>query len=128
MFRLRLHSFLPLLLVLFCFAGCETPSPKKGYQPAMFEGGGGAVKRWVAENTIYPYEAVELGIEGKVQVMFVVSTDGSVKNVSVQKFAHPLLDKEALRVVKSMPKWTPAYNNGKPVNTIFRLPVTFKLQ
>ncbi|ASS47289.1 MAG: hypothetical protein CHH17_00645 [Candidatus Fluviicola riflensis] len=121
----RFNSLLCLLL-LTVFSGCDF-APKND-RDASFIGGNAAMKMWLGENTRYPQDAIELGIEGKVYVSFVVATDGSVKNVAIRKFAYPSLDKEALRVVRSMPRWDPAIIGGKPVNSVFNLPISFKLQ
>lgn len=119
---------IPLLLLLtpVLFFGCNFF--QKVDQDASFVGGNDALKMWLVENIRYPEEAVEFGIEGKVYVSFVVSKDGLVKNVAVRKFADPLLDREALRVVKSMPRWNPRIVGGKPVNSVFNLPISFKLE
>ncbi len=83
---------------------------------------------YISKNIQYPQEAQDNEIEGRVTVQFVVKKDGSISNVDVKRKAHPLLDAEAIRVVKSMPKWEPATQNGKKVNSYYTLPITFKLQ
>ena len=70
---------------------------------------------------------MEEGIQGRVTVSFIVEKDGRVSNVRLLRSVQPSLDKEAIRVVKSMPKWTPGKQNGKPVRVRFNLPVMFKL-
>ena len=70
---------------------------------------------------------MEEGIQGRVTVSFIVEKDGRVSNVRLLRSVQPLLDKEAVRVVKSMPKWSPGKQNGKPVRVRFNLPVMFKL-
>ena len=67
------------------------------------------------ENLVYPQEAKEKGIEGKVYIGFVVEIDGSLTNFTIVKSAHPLLDEEALRVVKLMPKWIPGKQKDKAI-------------
>ena len=86
-------------------------------------------KRYLAENIKYPQTAVEMGLEGKCYLQFVVSENGYISNVRVKKGVTdcPECDQEAIRVVKSMPKWTPGKVNGKAVNSTFSLPVSFKL-
>jgi periplasmic protein TonB len=94
----------------------------------MFPGGDAELVRYVAENTKYPVIAQENGIEGTVYIRFVVTKTGDVGQASVMRAVDPLLEEEALRVVKSLPKWTPGKNNGNPVNVWFIIPVKFKLQ
>ena len=72
--------------------------------------------------------AEENGIQGRVIVTFVVERDGSITDVRVVKSVDPSLDKEAVRVTKSMPNWNPGMQNGGPVRVKFTLPVTFRLQ
>lgn len=86
-----------------------------------------ALYKWLLENINYPVEAIEEGVQGKIIVEFVISTTGEIENARVLRGRHPALDKEAIRVVKAMPKWTPGSNNGKPVKVLYTLPVTFKL-
>lgn len=98
-------------------------------EPAEPPGGMAALKRYLAENIKYPQTAVEMGLEGKCYLQFVVSENGYISNVRVKKGVTdcPECDQEAIRVVKSMPKWTPGKVNGKAVNSTFSLPVSFKL-
>ncbi|MBR4389382.1 MAG: energy transducer TonB [Prevotella sp.] len=96
-------------------------------QPA-FPGGQGALLSWLSSNIHYPAVAEENGIQGRVVVSFVVEKDGSISNVQVVRGVDPSLDKEAARVVKSMPKWTPGKQNGQAVRVKYNVPVTFKLQ
>ena len=96
-------------------------------QPS-FPGGQGALMQWLRDNIKYPVIAAENGIEGRVIVQFVVSKTGSISDVRVARGVDPSLDKEAVRVVSNMPKWTPGKQNGTTVNVRHTLPVTFKLQ
>ena len=96
-------------------------------QPS-FPGGQGALMQWLRDNIKYPVVAAENGIEGRVIVQFVVSKTGSISGVTVARGVDPSLDKEAVRVVSSMPNWTPGRQNGTTVNVRYTLPVTFKLQ
>ena len=75
----------------------------------------------------YPEQAKKDSIEGRVVLSFVVETDGSITEPKVVQSVHPLLDEEALRVAKLMPKWEPGYQNGTPVRVKYNIPVTFKL-
>lgn len=97
-------------------------------QPASFPGGAGAMMKWLSNNVRYPDVAQQNNIEGKVIVQFVVEKDGSIGQPTVVKGVDKDLDREALRVVKKMPKWSPGKNNGQAVRSYFTLPVTFKLQ
>ena len=97
-------------------------------QKPEFPGGEAAMYKWLSENIVYPSAASEEGVQGRVVVEFVVGKDGSITNVRIVRPRHPALDKEALRVVKAMPKWMPGRNNGQPVKVTYTLPVTFKLQ
>jgi periplasmic protein TonB len=81
-----------------------------------------------AKNVHYPQQAKEMGIEGTVWLSFIIDTKGEVHEVSVAKSAHPSLDKEALRVAKAMPKWTPGKDdNGQPVKFLYRKAIRFVL-
>ncbi len=93
-----------------------------------FPGGEAALLKYIAEHTNYPASALEKDIEGKVYIRFVVTKTGNIGETKVLRSADPLLEEEALKVVKSMPKWTPGKNNGNPVNVWFIIPVKFVLQ
>ena len=80
------------------------------------------------KNIKYPSVAQDNGIQGRVLVQFVVNKDGSIVDPKVLRSVDPSLDKEAMRVVQAMPKWTPGKQRGKPVRVRFTLPVTFRLQ
>ena len=88
----------------------------------------GDVRAWLAKNLQYPPVAAENGISGRVVVGFVVERDGSISHVQVLRGVDPSLDKEAVRVVKAMPKWNPGMQNGSPVRVKYNVPVQFKLQ
>ena len=88
----------------------------------------GNINSWLASNLKYPPVAAENGIEGRVIVQFVVGKDGSIHSAQVVRGVDSALDKEALRVVNSMPKWVPGKQNGQSVNCKFTLPVVFRLQ
>lgn len=93
----------------------------------MFPGGMEEMMKFLQQNIKYPKEAQEQGKQGRVIVQFVVNKDGSISNDSIVRSVDPLLDAEALRVVRSMPNWTPGKQKGKPVRVRFTLPVTFHL-
>jgi protein TonB len=93
-----------------------------------FPGGRGALMKYLATNIKYPPYAKEAGIQGRVFINFVVETDGSITAVKVLRGIGGGCDEEAIRVVKSMPKWKPGMQRGKPVRVSFNLPVKFTLQ
>lgn len=87
----------------------------------------GNLQKFLKENLAYPLEAQNKGIQGKVYLQFIVEKDGSLSDIKVSRGAHALLDKEALRVVKAMPAWTPGQQRGQKVRTAFTLPINFQL-
>ena len=97
-------------------------------QMPEFPGGQAALMKWLSNNIRYPQIALDNGISGRVVVKFVVEKDGSVGNVQVVKGVDKDLDKEAMRVVRAMPKWQPGKNNGQAVRCYYNLPVTFRIQ
>jgi protein TonB len=97
-------------------------------QQAEFPGGQAALMKWLSNNIRYPESAQQNDIQGRVVVKFVVEKDGSIGQATIAKGVDKDLDREALRVVKKMPKWQPGKNNGVAVRSYFNLPVTFKLQ
>ena len=97
-------------------------------QQPLFPGGPAALMKYLSENTKYPVVAQENGVHGRVTVQFVVEKDGSISDVHVLRGVDPSLDKEAVRVVKSMPRWTPGKQNGITVRVNYRVPVLFRLQ
>ncbi len=94
----------------------------------QFPGGQAALLEYLAKNIKYPVVAEENGVQGRVIVTFVVERDGSITDVKVVKSVDPSLDKEATRVVKSMPKWQPGKQNGSAVRVKYTVPVQFRLQ
>lgn len=94
----------------------------------QFPGGNSELMRYLGTNIKYPTIAAENGIQGRVVLKFVVSKDGSISNIQIVRSLDPSCDKEAIRVVKGMPKWIPGMQNGHPVAVYFTLPVLFKLQ
>lgn len=97
-------------------------------QQPMFPGGQTALMKYLSEHTKYPVVAQENGVQGRVTVQFVVEKDGSISDVHVLRGVDPSLDKEAVRVVKSMPRWTPGKQNGINARVNYRVPVLFRLQ
>lgn len=94
----------------------------------VFPGGQTALAQYIASHLKYPTVAQENGIQGRVFVSFVVGEDGYVEDVQVIKGVEPMLDKEVLRVIQSLPRWTPGNQQGKPVRVKYTVPVTFALQ
>ena len=93
-----------------------------------FPGGDAALLKWLSENVKYLKESQEQGIQGRVNLRFVVAPDGSIEAPEVVKGFDPGCDNEALQAVKNMPKWNLGKQNGNPVYVYFNLPVTFTLQ
>ena len=94
-----------------------------------FPGGQQAMMRFIGENIQYPVIAQENGIQGRVICQFVIEKDGKVTDIQViRSSGHAFLDKEAIRVINSMPKWKPGKERGKPVRVKYTIPVNFRLQ
>ena len=131
--NVSLKVALMMLVLLFSFMTSTAQTKKNNmvYDVVevmpQFPGGQIAMLKYIMENIKYPKQIMEEGIQGRVTVSFIVEKDGRVSNVRLLRSVQPLLDKEAIRVVKSMPKWTPGKHNGKPVRVRFNLPVMFKL-
>ena len=132
--NVSLKVALMMLVLLFSFMTSTAQTKKNdmvfdvvGVMP-QFPGGQIAMLQYLMKNIKYPEQAVKEGIQGRVTVRFIVEKDGSISDVKPVLSVHPLLNKEAVRVVKSMPKWTPGKQNGKPVRVRFVVPVMFKLK
>lgn len=95
--------------------------------PAEFPGGQQAPYRWLGQHLHYPDVAKYNNIQGKVVVSFVIEKDGSIGRVTVIRSKDPNLDKEAVRLIKSMPRWTPARYNGQPISSQMNIPINFSL-
>ena len=91
-----------------------------------FPGGKEALKAYLAENVRYPKELEGTCVQGRVIITFIVEADGSLSHAKVIKSVHPALDKEALRVVKKMPKWIPGQQDYHKVRVRYIIPVTFR--
>ena len=92
-----------------------------------YPGGMAALVQWLTRNIIYPQEARKHNIQGRVVVSFIINADGSLSDIHLTKTAHFVLDREALRVAKLMPKWKPGIANNKPCRTLFAIPIEFKI-
>lgn len=97
-------------------------------QMPQFPGGEGELLKWISTHIKYPAIAMENNVQGKVVVQFVVTRDGSIGEVKIARGKDPDLDKEAMRVVKTLPKFIPGKMNGQAVNVWYTLPINFKLQ
>ena len=113
------------------------PAPKEEVTQKVFDvvevmpsfpGGQAALLQYLNSHVKYPVVAQENGIQGRVTISFVVERDGSITDVKVARSVDPSLDKEAARVVGSMPRWTPGKQNGSAVRVKFNVPVVFRLQ
>jgi protein TonB len=94
---------------------------------ASFPGGAAEMQKWFKKNLIYPETSIQLEEQGKVYLSFVIEIDGLITNVIVERGISRDLDREAKRLVRSMPKWTPGENEGKFVRTRVRLPIVFTI-
>ena len=97
-------------------------------QMPSFPGGSQKLKEFIEENLRYPKELEETCVQGRVIVRFIVERNGKLSNVKVVKIVDPVLDKEALRIVKLMPRWIPGRQNGITVRVKFYIPIIFRLK
>lgn len=131
--NVSLKVALMMLVLLFSFMTSTAQTKKNDMLFSVVEvmpqypGGQIAMMKYIMENIKYPKQAMKERIQGRVTVRFIVEKDGSISDVKPILSVHPLLNKEAVRVVESMPKWSPGKQNGKPVRVRFNLPVMFKL-
>ena len=93
-----------------------------------YPGGSVAILDFISKNIRYPEDAKEAGRHGLVVCEFVINKDGSFSDFRIKRSVYPSLDQEAIRVIKSFPKWTPGTNNGEPVRVLYTLPVAFRLK
>jgi len=93
----------------------------------MFPGGDQALIAYMSNNLVYPEAAVRKQLQGRLFVRFVVEADGRLTNIAIHRSAHPILDEEGMRMVRSMPRWVPARREGVTVAAPMMLPITFKL-
>lgn len=118
---------IPLPPEIECF---NCPQVEEVYQfpdsAAKFPGGMDAILKYISENMKYP--DILCSLLGTVYIGFIIEKDGSVSNIEVLRGIHPELDKEAVRVIKSMPSWQPAYEQGKIVRSREVLPVRFEMK
>ena len=123
-----------LALIISLLLTTSVYSQKKeeilSYAPEMpqFAGGDSVLLAYISQHVNYPTDAVLQNIEGKAYIKFTVNKKGEVKNPTILKSAHPLLDSEAIHMVRYMPNWIPGKKDGKTVNVFVTLPVAFKLK
>jgi len=106
----------------------EVPDSMKVYViqvPPKFPGD---LKKYYADNIKYPDSARKNNIQGTVYLTFIIEKDGSITHISILRSPNTMLSNEAIRVISTMPKWSPGMQDGKPVKVQFNLPVHFKLQ
>lgn len=96
-------------------------------QAAEFPGGTSELSRWLGANLRYPEAARKAGVQGRVVVSFIVEKDGSISSPKVLRGVSPELDAEALRMLGTMPRWTPGKRDGEAVRSSFALPITFHI-
>lgn len=96
-------------------------------QMPEFPGGGSAFIQWLTRQLRYPPLAQSQRIQGRVVVSFIVNKDGSIVDVKLEKSVNALLDREALRVIRMMPRWKPGVHNNQPCRTMVAVPVVFKI-
>ena len=97
-------------------------------QMPSYPGGTSALMKFLTENIEYPEQMIKDSIQGRVICSFIVGRDGAISDIKVVRSLHPLLDKEAVRVLSLMPKWIPGKQNGQPSKVKYILPITFRLQ
>ena len=123
----RLFSF--ILLTILCIGGAIAQKTKDVIVMPEFPGGMPALMEFLQNEIRYPKKCREAGIEGRTVITFVVKKNGKIKDIEVARSSgNKQLDKEAIRVIKKMPKWKPGMQDGKNVNVLFALPITFKLR
>ena len=105
------------------FPGCQNFVRNKLLQCFNYK-----IAEHIKQNFIYPSEAAKKNIQGRVSISFIINKKGNVERINITSKSHPLLNNEAYRIVKLLPKMKPATKNGEPVNVIYSLPINFKLQ
>lgn len=116
-----------LLSIIASFAIFATAMAQSDTIPASFPGGEKAMAAYLQKNLKYPQPSINNGIEGVVNVRFTVKTDGALDKLSIVRLVDPDLEAEAIRLVKGMPKWTPATVGGNPVDSESNVEVIFTL-
>lgn len=119
-----MKKFLAILMMAIGLTAMANAQTTK----ASFPGGDEACKEYLNKTVKYPVTAIENGIEGTVTLLFTVKTDGTIGNIKIKRMIDPDLEAEAIRVVKSMPAWTPATTDGKAVESTAEISVPFRLK
>jgi protein TonB len=117
-----------LFITAFSFSQSDTTVYTYVEEMPRFPGGEDALNNYLSKNIKYPSKALDNNIEGRVMVEFTVRTNGQIDDVKVLRGIGYGCDEEALRVVKSMPVWSPGKQNGKPVNVVYRVPIKFTIR
>ncbi len=115
-----------LFALLLAFAGFAAVASAQN-DNASFPGGDKALNEFIAKTMVYPAAAADNGVEGTVVLTFMVKADGTIGNIKVNRMVDPDLEAEAIRIVRKMPKWKPATNAGKPVDSHYTQQIKFKL-
>ncbi len=102
--------------------------PEGAVKPSFNGEGANSFSKWVNKKLVYPKDAMRSHMQGVIDVSFTVNMEGVLENIFVMDYAHPLLDREAYRVVNSSPQWTPGSIHGKTVNINYHFPVIFLLR
>lgn len=131
--KIILHIIYALVTILMCCASCNQSTkedkailfPIVEEKPRFMDGDPASFPKWVYSQLIYPQDALENDITGKVTVRFTISTDGSIKDVRITDSAHPALEREVMRVFSIAPKWTPGKSYGTPVDVEYTFPIVF---
>ncbi len=136
---LKLTTILPILLMSVYFVSCGSNkkiTKEKDNDDTIFTvvdqlpefpGGSSGLSNFIVKTVRYPMEAKKNGVQGRVFVSFVVEKDGSISNVKIARGVDPLLNEEAARVIKIMPKWSPGLKKHKPVRVKYTIPINFSL-
>ncbi|TNF46613.1 MAG: energy transducer TonB [Bacteroidetes bacterium] len=94
---------------------------------ASYPGGQEELMKYIASSMKYPQDALDNGFQGKVYVGFVVNVDGSISDIELKRGVQESLDQEAMRIIRQMPNWNPAEQDGQAIKSSYTLPVSFKL-
>lgn len=122
-----MKKYLSLIASMALAATAMAQTAQSDTIPASFPGGEKALASYISKNLKYPQPSINNGIEGVVNVKFIVKTDGSLDKISIVRLVDPDLEAEAIRLVKGMPTWNPATVSGTPVDSKSNLQITFSL-
>ncbi|HQV79076.1 MAG TPA: energy transducer TonB [Chitinophagales bacterium] len=122
-----MNKMISILMVLFFSTNNVISNPQENVN-AQFPGGGTELVKYIDTNLKYPEEAQKQKWEGQSLIGFTVNEDGLISNIRVIKSSFLVLDNEAMRLIKMMPKWNPAILNGTPKKEMVVLPINFDLK